>query len=215
MVVLADFQVEEEASLLTYSAPPTRSYSPPQKCLPATEVGDELVKKGVVPMEIARLHKVQFGLMLQLFDARLTPEGLSTNNLNGMAKEAPTDQDGLPITSKASAGWLRCRHALQREQDHFAGLGFLMDGELSFIPLTHSGMFLDDAGACSTLDFALRFFTTKPNLNNWHLRELKTATGGGGRTYSESRLWDLSGKMIASMTQQSILRPIKRERAAL
>jgi acyl-CoA thioesterase len=45
------------------------------------------------------------------------------------------------------------------------------------------------------------------DLDKWHLRELKTNVGGGGRTYGESWVWDESGRAVACMTQQSILRP--------
>jgi acyl-CoA thioesterase len=33
--------------------------------------------------------------------------------------------------------------------------------------------------------------------------------GGEGRTYSEARIWDQTGRMVANLTQQSILRPKK------
>ena len=89
-----------------------------------------------------------------------------------------------------------------------------MDGALSFLPLAHNAMFLDDAGACSSLEFAFRLFDTDLDLTRWHLREMKTVTGGNGRTYSESRLWDSEGNMVANMTQQSILRPLNHKRKA-
>ncbi|KAK1764294.1 acylthioesterase ii [Phialemonium atrogriseum] len=215
MVVLADFQVREPASLLAYSAPPSRSYSPVERCLGAAEAGEEMVRSGVVPRKLVGLHGVIFGLMARFFETRQAPEGVSAQNLGGLAKGVRTDQDDLPITSKTSADWFRCRHRLDRREDHHAGLAFVMDGALSFMPLTHSGMFVDDVAACSSLDFALRFFTGDVDLNNWHLRELKTVAGGEGRTYTESRLWDQSGTLVASMTQQSILRPKRTAKPAL
>ena len=82
-----------------------------------------------------------------------------------------------------------------------------MDAAISSVPLIHSHKFLDDAAACSSLDFALRIFSNDINLNDWHLREEATVTGAEGRTYTEARLWDRDGNMIASMTQQCIMRP--------
>jgi acyl-CoA thioesterase len=83
----------------------------------------------------------------------------------------------------------------------------MMDGFLSFLPLAHNRMFLDDAAACSSLDFALRLFVVDLKVDDWNLREMKTVCGGNGRTYTEGRLWDQQGKLIASMTQQAVLRP--------
>ena len=50
-------------------------------------------------------------------------------------------------------------------------LGFIVDGMLSFLPLTHNHLFFDDAAACSSLDFALRNFSPSIKMNDWHLRE--------------------------------------------
>lgn len=77
----------------------------------------------------------------------------------------------------------------------------------SFIPLSFSNLFLQDAGACSTLDFALRFHTDALDMNKWHMEEMRTITGDYGRTYSEGLLWSEDGKLVASMSQQSVLRP--------
>jgi acyl-CoA thioesterase len=47
------------------------------------------------------------------------------------------------------------------------------------------------------------------DLNEWHLKEMKTINGAEGRTFGEAHLWDLKGNLVASMTQQSIMRPHK------
>jgi acyl-CoA thioesterase II len=212
MTMLADFQIKEKASLLEYSAPPERSYSSVEKCQTALENIDDFVKKGVVPEMIAEIYKTQFDLMGRFFEVRTTPEGVVTHNLNGLAKTAKTPQDDMALTSKTSADWFRCRHPLQ---DKYAALSFLLDGSLSFLPLAHNNMFLDDAAACSSLDFSLRFFTTDVDPTQWHMREMKTIAAGNGRTFSESRLWDQKGNMVADMSQQSILRPLPGEKSKL
>lgn len=212
MSILADFQIKEKASLLEYSAPPDRKYSPVEKCQTALENIEDLVKKGVVPEMHAEAYKDQFDLMGRFCEVRPTPEGVVAHNLNGLAKKAKTPHDGNPLTSKTSADWFRSRHSMK---DNYAGLGFVMDGALSFIPLAHNNMFLDDAAACSSLDFALRFFTTDIDMSRWHMREMKTIAAGNGRTYSESRLWDQQGNMVAVMSQQSILRPVPDEKSKL
>ncbi|KAF6833314.1 acylthioesterase ii [Colletotrichum plurivorum] len=215
MIMLADFQVKEKASLLVYSAPPSMEYSPVERCPDKNERAAEMVREGIIPEKLARLYIATFGFNDVFFETRLTPESVASNNLHGVARKAKTPQDHLPITSKTSADWFRTRQPVDRLTDAYASLGFVLDGALSFIPLTHSQRFLDDASACSSLDFALRFFTADIKLANWHLREIKTVVGGDGRTYTEGRLWDSEGNMVANMTQQSIMRPPKVAKASL
>ena len=77
-------------------------------------------------------------------------------------------------------------------------------------------MYLDDSAACSSLDFALRFFRDV-DVNCWHLKEISTSAGAGGRTFSECWIWDEEGRAVASMSQQSIMRvlPEKKEKGKL
>jgi len=201
--------------MLSYSAPPSVNYSSIEASPTREEMRENLVKEGKITPKIAEIHKKTFGLMQRYFDAYGVPEAIFTQNLYGMAKEVQTTQDHWPLTSKTSAEWTRASHPLKTEAAHIAGLSFYMDGALSFIPLSHSHLFLQDAGACSSLDFSLRILSNKINLNEWHLKEMKTIHGGEGRTYSEARIWDLQGNMVASMTQQNILRPKQPPKAAL
>ncbi|KAK2041190.1 acyl-CoA thioesterase II [Colletotrichum somersetense] len=209
MIMLADFQVKEEKSLLVYSAPPSMSYSSPEQCLTVEERTEDLVRGGIVTERMVKLYMASFGLNERFLEIRGAPETVAPNNLLGIAKTAKTPQDDLPLTSKTSADWLRCRHPIERLQDQFAGVAFILDGGLSFVPLTHSNKFLDDAGPCSSLDFALRFFTGDVDLGKWHMREIKTITGNNGRTYTEARFWNREGNMVAIMNQQCIMRPPK------
>ncbi|KJZ71907.1 hypothetical protein HIM_08752 [Hirsutella minnesotensis 3608] len=149
------------------------------------------------------------------FIRRWPPESMSAQNLGGMVTTIPTKQDSLSITARSSAEWYRAREALGDDRDQIASLLFLMDAGLSFLPLTHSHRFLDDVGACSTLDFALRILKPDLDLEQWHIRERTTSAAGHGRTFSEGRLWDEQGHMVASMTQQSIMRPKEELRGKL
>lgn len=88
-----------------------------------------------------------------------------------------------------------------------SALAFVLDGALSFTPMAHSGLWFEYVGVASTLDFAMRLFVPDVDLSHWHLRERNTLAAAAGRQYSESRMWDQKGKLVASMTQQSILRP--------
>ncbi|KAJ9657102.1 hypothetical protein H2201_008310 [Coniosporium apollinis] len=213
-VLLADFQVKEPP-LLRFSASPSRQYPDVDDCPTWDLIRETLVSEHGFTKRRVDAHKAVFDLMGRFWDQRQCPEGVFAQNLMGIAKEIRTTQDDLSITEKASADWLRSKHPLITKAEQLSALAFLMDCALSFVPLAHSHQFLEDAGACSSLDFALRVFVSDLDLNDWHLREMKTVTGDEGRTYSESRLWDRKGRMVASMTQQSILRLPKGVKATL
>jgi acyl-CoA thioesterase II len=207
IILFAEFQKQEPAVLMSYSAPPSRQYSLVEGSAPRDENLGALVKAEKVPQKMVNVFKQVFGLMERFWEGRPVPEAIMSQNLYGMAKHLPTTQDHLPLTSKTSAEWVRSKSKLVTEADQISALSFYMDGALSFIPLSHSHMFLQDAGACSSLDFALRIFTNKVDMNEWNLKEMKTINGAEGRTYSEAQLWNEKGNMVASMTQQSVMRP--------
>ncbi|KAL2812997.1 acyl-CoA thioesterase II [Aspergillus granulosus] len=215
MILLVDFHKEGEKPLLTYSVAPDRAYSSPEDSLTPQEIAKRMAQQGTITEKSAEQYNVLFGLMARFFETRQASEGIGAQNLTGMAKHQATDQDHLPLPSKTTADWLRCRTPLQQRSDQYSGLAFILDSYLSFLPLVHSKMFIHDASACASLDFALRIFSTEWDLTEWNLREMKTVAGGDGRTYSETRLWNREGRLIANMTQQSILRPNKEVRASL
>ncbi|PYH47649.1 thioesterase family protein [Aspergillus saccharolyticus JOP 1030-1] len=215
MVILADFQKEGEKSLLSFSAPPERKYHRPEDCLTPQQIGAKMVQRGVLTEQALSYYNVLLGLLARLFETRQTPEGVFGQNLTGMAKREPTTQDSLPLTSRTSADWIRVRGPCAQRADHYAGLAFVLDAYLSFLALAHSGRFLDDAGACASLDFTMRVFSADWDLRSWLLREMKTVSGADGRTYSEARVWNQAGKLVANMTQMSILRPKREAKASL
>ncbi|GFF50236.1 acyl-CoA dehydrogenase family member 11 [Aspergillus udagawae] len=206
MELLADFH-ENEPSLLNYSAPPTRTYSHWQNCIPWESVADEYwAKTGTISEKQLQTFNTLFGLSRNLYEGRPCPEGIASQNLMGLAKAVKTSQEDFPPTAKSSADWIRVRHPLRTEGEQMASLGFIMDGVLSFLALAHNHMFFDDVDAWSSLDFALRVFSPCLQLDKWHLREAINHHAGHGRTYSESKLWDETGNLVACMTEQSILR---------
>ncbi|KAJ0426758.1 thioesterase-like superfamily-domain-containing protein [Aspergillus carlsbadensis] len=215
MILLADFHKEGEGTLLDFSAPPDRTYSGPEASLTPQEIARNLADSKTITPETESAYNTLFGLMARHFETRQAPEGIGAQNLTGMAKRQPTTQDHLPLTSKTTADWVRCRTPLRNSLEHYAGLAFVLDGYLSFLAGMHNHMFLDDAAACASLDFSVRVFSNDFDLTQWNLREMKTVAGGEGRTYSEARLWNGQGRLVANMTQQSILRPFGKTKAAL
>ncbi|PLB48796.1 Thioesterase/thiol ester dehydrase-isomerase [Aspergillus steynii IBT 23096] len=108
-----------------------------------------------------------------------------------------------------SAERFRIHDALHTEADRIAALAFCMDRGLAYIPANHSGYNLFEASACATLDFALRILTHGLDLQNWHVSERQTCGAGNARALSEGRVFNGNGRLLASMTQTTILRPKK------
>lgn len=209
MVVLADFQVAEEGSLLVYSVKPSREYSHYSKIPDADVAAQELVTSGKVGQKLVDAQNASFGLSKALFQSKPCPEGIFAQNLMGVAKHLATTQDELPLTERSTADWVRSREKLPNATENVANLAFLMDGALAFAPLSFSHMFLDDSSATSSLEFALRLFSNEIDMAKWHSREIQTHVGAAGKMYTEGRLFDEEGRCVASMTQQSICRPKK------
>lgn len=207
MIALADFHLREPKSLLEYSAPPSMLYAGPEAQDDLSVTRQKLLEDGKISSQLAEMHAKTFGLMQRFIETRPCREGIGAQTLMGAAKHLPTGQEHLPLHARTSADWFRSRHSLDTPAEAASALAFVLDGAISFIPLTHSSMFLDDAGACSSLDFAFRLFTNDLKLEDWHLREIKTSAAGAGRTYGEACVWDSVGNMVASMTQTSIMRP--------
>lgn len=201
----ADFHVKE-TSAFKYSAPPSTTYPRADDCPTFPELAGTLQSRGAISEKGAQGFLKMFGVALEHFDTRYCLNGVAGQNLGGAAKTVETMQEHLPITGKSSAEWQKTNTKLETVNDTMAALAFLMDGALSFLPLTHGHLWFEDVAACSTLDFALRIFTPEVDLGAWHLRERTTSAGGAGRTYSEGKLWDDKGNLVASNTQQSILR---------
>ncbi|KAF2659910.1 hypothetical protein K491DRAFT_712207 [Lophiostoma macrostomum CBS 122681] len=212
---IADFQIPEPRSLLQYSAPPTKPYTHHSQASDGATLKQRMVAAGTISQAVADAHTKGFGLLSRVFDIRPAPEGIMTQNLTGMMKHLPTSQDALPMHEKSHADWFRARRPLPSYVDQVAALAFLMDAAISFAPLTFCGLFLEDSRVCSSLDFALRVCVggggegdgDGVRLDRWCLKEITTVVGGAGRTFSEARLFDGEGVCVASLSQQSILRP--------
>lgn len=208
MELIADFHIEEPAAL-TYSARPRRQYSGPETSSDLEHLSKTLLSNGLISEKQAEMASARgmFGLMWKFFDTRHPIEGVAGQNLFGIAQQIPTDQDSLHITEKTSAEWIKTLAPLESRAEKMSALAFVLDGALSFTAMAHSGLWFEDIGVASTLDFAMRLFIPDVNLSHWHLRERNTLAAAAGRQYSESRMWDREGNLVASMTQQSILRP--------
>jgi acyl-CoA thioesterase II len=208
--LIADFHVREAAAM-DYARGPLRAWPGPEESRPTYEAAEALREQGVVTARQVKEYAAALGPSEDFFEARYCGDGVMAQNLSGVAKHATTTQDQLPITDKLSAEWVRSRSALPTTADNMAALAFLMDGQLSFLPLSHSHQWFDDVAAVSSLDFALRVLTPDVDMRGWHLRESRTLHGGHGRTFSEAWLWNEKGEAVATVSQQSIMRAVKKK----
>ena len=207
MELTADFQIIEPSAAADFQDTPRCAWPKPQDCPTFAEHAETLLQRGTITKRHAEAFEKTLGSNEAFFETRGCPNGVGGQNLMGLAKNVVTTQDHLSMTSKTSAEWNKAYKKLDGPAANFAAAGFLMDGALAFIPLTHGHQWFEDVGACSTLDFALRFFVPSINMDKWNLKERWTIRGGHGRTYSEARLWSEDGQLTSSMTQQCVLRP--------
>ncbi|KAL3482919.1 hypothetical protein BJX62DRAFT_231343 [Aspergillus germanicus] len=87
-----------------------------------------------------------------------------------------------PPSFAVHAEKFRMHESLDSEVDQMSALALYMDKGLAYNPALYCGHQPFDADVCATLDFSLRLF-------------------------DEGRVWDPQGRLLASMTQQTILRP--------
>lgn len=214
MEMLFDFHVLEDG-MFRYSARPSLPYGwdPEDAQTTSTnlEIARKMVEKGQMPSSIPQIYSAAFKLMEDYFETRMCLAGVSAQVLSGFAKHLDTTQDDRHITEKSSGEWLRLRRPVNGRAGNAAALAFDTDSGLGPLPLVfnHQNLFDTNVGACATLEFSLRIMVPDIQLHKWHLKEKRTIAAAAGRTYSESRLWDEDGNMVAMNTQTCILRERK------
>lgn len=214
-----------EAKLpLSFSCAPSQSYPPVEELGDLfTEVSDR-VKRGELDAKVQERLLGTFALIDQVSTLRNVKGGIIEESVVGILrrKGTPYQVEVPDITKRRNVDYFKARETLtpipanddslplNEEALQASYLAFLIDGALAFYPLIESGMALHDAGACSTLDFAIRYHDDETDyFNNFHLREMRTYCASRERTFNEALIWDLDGKLTASVSQQCVLRPKK------
>jgi len=215
-----DFHAAEPASMIEVSTPPMAPlgtpYPPPEACPEQSEVLADALRTGLLTERQGKAYKAVFTATSAFFDERDVPESIMKNNMRGYAAANPTPQDHLPMHSRTSADYFRSQEKLLTDADRTAALGYEMDGALAGVALAHAHISMHKGvAAASTLDFALRIFVNDFDPCKWLLRELNVVAAGVGRTYVESRVWDEEKRLVCSMTQQTILRPMPADASKL
>jgi len=76
MTFLADFQVPEPATLMTYSTPPSMPYTPRSLTPPLAEHNQKLVSSGTITPALLAQHDILFQLGSRFFDFHECPESV-------------------------------------------------------------------------------------------------------------------------------------------
>lgn len=207
---IVDFISAREPDSLIYYASPRLSYTPANQCPDYREHLAARVQQGTLKPEIYNTFLDSFSSFLPIFEQRFCPEGVGFQNLWGIDRTAKTSQDAVPMAAKSTAWWVKSKVAFTDHPDgsamHKAALVFWLDAATSFIPLTHSHRFWDSTTACSSLDVSVRFRSSKFRADEWILIEMCTEGGGEGRTIAVGKAWNEDGELIATATQNCILR---------
>lgn len=210
LIAIVDFQTPEKASLMEYSRSPSMQWPKWNDCPTLKETRQRLVDQGKLPQKLADAHAADFSAASDVYEQRLPPNGIFAQNMYGMMKKLPHTQDDLPVVERRTADWFRIKEDLKSKDEHESSLAFTIDGAIAFSPLSFDHLYFDDIAACSSMDFAMRVFRNDLDLNRWHLREISTSVGSEGRNFGEAWVFDEEGKAVATMSQQSIMRPAKK-----
>ncbi|WFD37167.1 uncharacterized protein MJAP1_000109 [Malassezia japonica] len=213
-------------SLLRYQIPP--SFTP--KSFKELEMPVESVKRRVASGELNEFQAGMFqeflGLWLRMFEDRVVPESMMTQNLMGLHLK-PTTQDDRAVSDRRAYDWFKLRQQLPPADGstemtaggddgmlpmtsvmaHLCALAFAMDGAIAFAPMSLNNESLLNASIASTLDFAQRYHTDNIDMNKFSMREIQTLAGGWQRHYTEARAYSDSGELLVTCTQQCVLRP--------
>ena len=193
LIAIADFHIEEPYSAVTYSIPP-ETKSPSSK----------LRGKYSAPPPDASKNRKLYRDIEHFLDMRpILDNDTSTEN----HKQNTRINSPPAASSIITKEMFRAPEPLDNEAEQVSALAFYADKGLAYIPAMHKGYDLRQASACATLEFSLRIFVHDLNLANWHLAEQKSFAAGNARAFSEGRIWNEDGHLVASMTQQTILRP--------
>jgi acyl-CoA thioesterase II len=207
LIVIADFMAQEKTVALQYSEKPKRNWGTPEQGRTLQELSSQYVTEKKITPALKEVGEKSISFAIGCYEMRFCPGAPFGDTLMGGAKHLPTNQDHLTIAEKVSADWIKPWAKLTTEIEHVTALTCLCDMAMGFIAVAHNKESLGDYGAVSSLEFSLRFFSNKINLNEFHLREMAARVGAEGRSFHETRVYNKEQNLIACMTQQAIIRP--------
>ena len=107
-----------------------------------------------------------------------------------------------------AASWLRATGPLPDDPlIHQAILAYASDwGILSATLLPHGRSVFDGTVQAASLDHAIWFHET-PDFNQWHLFATDSPWAGHARGLNHGHFFDETGRMVATVSQESLMRP--------
>ncbi len=145
------------------------------------------------PFELASKHA---GLHADAFEFSL----LSTNMISDVASAAGTEF------------WMRSRETLPATPLLQAcALAYASDfGLLATTLCEHDASLFKGSVVGASIDHALWFHSHSFNVNDWLLYEMTSPWAGNARGLTTGRIYDMGGTLVASSTQEGLIRPVAR-----
>ncbi|KAK0526137.1 hypothetical protein OC834_003841 [Tilletia horrida] len=228
MVATFDF-VRPVDSLLRFGPAPKdpvsgQPWATPDKLISYYDEIEKRAEEGIRKPQAIAIERLAVYGWQDILEIRLPPESYLAQTLGSLVPTLPTTQDHLAPTDKRSSDWSRYTTPLTREgitADKYAARGMgitptsaniaalthLADTRLAWIPSGTAKVPLKHLEFTATLDFSLRYHQRDIRADEWMLREMRSITAGEGRSFGESRFWDRQGRLLATMSQQCLLRP--------
>ncbi len=105
--------------------------------------------------------------------------------------------------------WLRVRAPLA-EAEQLPALAFISDlGILASALIPHPTHLFHPNLAPASLNHTLWLHSPRVNLNQWHLLKVTSPWAGHGRGLGQGYLYDAQGTLIATATQEGLIRPLE------
>ena len=121
----------------------------------------------------------------------------------------PPAERGKPVT-EPQLMWMRIDASLPDDpRIHHAGLAYLSDSTLvDHVMLPLGRRWQDEGFLGASIDHAM-WFHNFARADEWLLFEQNVETTGGGRGLASGRLFDRSGKLVATCVQEGLMRWLK------
>jgi acyl-CoA thioesterase-2 len=157
---------------------------------------------------------------LQCLKDNMVKLGFSQQRIEGMIEKSPvltvpvfeeayfTEQPSPPHNQY----WFRCRQPLPEDATvQRAALAFATDINLIATSLFphHTSLFSGKQMVVS-LDHAI-WFHQQPNINDWLLYQTDSPWSGDGRGFNRGLIYNAYGVLVASTTQEGLIRPITKQ----
>ena len=191
LTLMASFQKSEQGFEHQIAMPPT----PEPDTLPIEKVHRQNA--------LARHEAVHGPVPQRLHDAFLRELAIDFRQVH------PVDLFAPDVRAPAQSIWFRAAGTLPQDQVlHRSVLAYASDFNLlGAALLPHGRSWLSPDMVCASIDHAL-WFHRDVKVDDWLLYVMDSPTAQGGRGLSRGLIYDRAGRLVASATQESLMRPV-------